>query len=291
MHILPAFRHMAAAPDTERLRFLEAPRWLQYDVATRILAKLEWLLDVPTRHRMPCVLLVGEANNGKTTLVRRFADGHRPFVGDNGEPVKPVLTVEAPPTADEKGLYVSILEQSAAPYRATLPVSHLRYQAIHMMRHCRTRMLVVDEFHSLLTGSATKQRETMNAIKLLCNELAIPIVGVGTAEAVQVLHHDPQHASRFDVLPLPLWTLSRDFQVLLASFEAVLPLRKASNIGHPSLAPTIHGICNGNIGNLHRLLTQCATDAIRSGAEHITKDIVQGNSWLRPTDGIRAQRL
>lgn len=312
-HLAPAFRHVANLPDKDRLRFLEAPRWLQYPAATAILDELERLFDMPKRHRMPNLLIVGDANNGKTTLVRHFAGRHPEYIDDGAveavEPVtvagrrpnhidewavdavKPVIVAEAPPSADERGLYVSLLERSAAPYKASLHVSQLRYQAIETLRSCRTKVLVIDEFHSLLTGTATKQREAMNAIKLLCNELAIPIVGVGTAEAVQVLHHDPQHASRFDVLPLPLWTLSREFQVLLASFESVLPLRQPSNIGHPELAATIHSICDGNIGNLHRLLIQCATDAIRSGAERITKDIVQDNSWLRPTDGIRELRL
>ncbi|BCO27332.1 hypothetical protein MIZ03_2220 [Rhodoferax lithotrophicus] len=67
----------------------------------------------------------------------------------------------------------------------------------------------------------------MNAIKLLCNELAIPIVGVGTREAVRVLHTDPQHASRFEVMNLPLWELNKEFQQLLVGFEKVLPLKKS----------------------------------------------------------------
>jgi len=148
-------------------------------------------------------------------------------------------------------------------------------------------MLVVDEFHSLLTGSPVKQREVMNAIKLMCNELAIPIVGVGTREAVRVLHSDPQHASRFDVLSLPLWELNADFQRLLAGFEKVLPLKHRSNLHAPELAKLLHTISEGNTGNLHRLLVECATDAIKSGKEQIDKSIVESKAWVRPTRGIR----
>lgn len=121
----------------------------------------------------------------------------------------------------------------------------------------------IDEFNSLLIGSAIKQREVMNTIKLLCNELAIPIVGVGTREAVLALHTDPQHASRFDVVTLPLWELNQDFQRLLAGFEKVLPLKNPSKLHEPELAGLIHSISEGNMGNLHRLLVECATDAIK----------------------------
>ena len=70
-------------------------------------------------------------------------------------------------------------------------------------------MLIIDEFHSLLVGTPRLQRQVMNAIKMLCNELQIPIVDVGTKDAIRVLHTYPQHASRFDVAELPTWKLDQ----------------------------------------------------------------------------------
>jgi len=287
-HIHPDFRHVMALTDAERLSFLDHPRWIGHKVAQHILDTLQGLLLKPTRPRMPNLLIVGDSNNGKTTIIGRFRHlCGQGYVNEEAEPVKPIIVAEAPPSADEKGLYISILEQFFAPYRATDPTSKLRYQAIHLFRSCHVRMLIIDEFHSLLTGSPVKQREVMNAIKLMCNELAIPIVGVGTREAVRVLHSDPQHASHFDVLSLPLWELNADFQRLLAGFEKVLPLQQRSNLHSPEVAKLLHTICEGNTGNLHRLLVECAGEAIRSGKEHIDKSIVESKAWLRPTRGIR----
>jgi len=127
----------------------------------------------------------------------------------------------------------------------------------------------------------------MNTIKLLCNELSIPIVGVGTRDAVRVLHMDPQHASRFDVIALPLWQLNVDFQRLIVGFEQILPLKRASKLHLPETASIIHSISEGNIGNVHRLLVECAIEAIQSGSEVIDKKIIESKSWLRPTRGIR----
>ena len=287
-HLLPEYWHIAMCDDEERIRYMAKPRWIEYSGAIKILKELKRLLDLPVRTKMQNMLIVGEPNNGKTTLVRTFREMHgQPYIDDQEVSVKPVIIAEAPPSADEKGLYMSILERLEAPYRVTASARDLRYKTVDLLEVCHTKMLVIDEFHSLLIGSARKQCEIMNTIKMLCNELAIPIIGVGTQDAVQVLHTDPQHASRFDVARLPVWKPNKEFQRLLQSFEKVLPLRKKSGIQHPDLATPIHTICGGNIGNLSRLLVECATQAIRSGTEQINKDIVESNSWMEPTNGIR----
>jgi hypothetical protein len=287
-HIHPDFRPVCALSAKERIAFMDQPRWIGYTAANGIVEALRALMEKPSRPRMPNLLIVGEPNNGKTTVVRHFLDLHgQGYVNEDSEPVKPVILAEAPPSADEKGFYISVLERFWAPYRATDPASKLRYQVVHQFRACHTRMLVVDEFHSLLTGTAIKQREVMNAIKFLCNELMIPIVGVGTRESVRVLHTDPQHASRFDVVSLPLWSLNQDFQKLLASFEKVLPLREPSRLFQPELAAVLHAVSGGNLGDLHRLLVECATAAITSGTERIDVQTVKSKAWVQPSRGIR----
>lgn len=291
-HLHPDLRHVLGFSAEERIEFMDQPRWLGYPLANRTIEAMRGLMEKPSRPRMPNLLIVGDSNNGKTTIVQRFSKLYgQGYVNEDADPVKPVIVTQAPPSADEKGLYIAILETFWAPYRPTDPVSKLRYQVIHQLRACHTRLLVIDEFHSLLTGGAVKQRETMNAIKLLCNELMLPIVGVGTRDAVRVLHSDPQHASRFDVVTLPVWTLNQDFQKLLAGFEKTLPLKQASHLHEPELATSLHAISGGNLGDLHRLLIECANTAILSGAERIDGDIIQSKAWLRPTRGIREVSL
>lgn len=291
-HIRPEFRNIAAMPNDKRLAFLDEPRWIRYQAADSIIATLRGLLRKPPRHRMPNLLLVGEPNNGKTTIVRRFHEqvkAEKNHVDHEGEPINPVIVAESPPSADEKALYISILERFQPNYRATDPVNKLRYQVIHLFRYSHIRMLIVDEFHSLLTGSAIKQREVMNAIKMLCNELAIPIVGVGTGDAVRVLHTDPQHASRFDVVRLPRWEANAEFLKLLRSFESILPLKKPSGLHQPELAEPLLVISQGIIGNLHRLLVECSIVAIKTGKERIDREIIESKKCLQPTGpyGIR----
>ena len=88
-------------------------------------------------------------------------------------------------------------------------------------------------------------------------------------------------------MTLPAWELNVDFQRLLAGFEKILPLKLRSNLHAPELAQRLYTISEGNTGNLHRLLIECAVEAIKSGKEQIDKTIVESKVWLRPTRGIR----
>lgn len=288
-HILQEYRHTLALSDRERMDFLESPILLRYPAADHILKRLERLFVMPKRSRMGNLLIIGESNNGKTTLIEQFQGRHgQPFVNDDNEPVKPVIVAEPPPSADEKSLYLSILERfHGPPRRRAAPATELRYQTIHLLRECHTRMLIIDEFQSLLTGTPVNQSEVMNAIKRLCNELRIPIVGVGTREAVNVLHTDLQHAGRFQIEVLPLWKPGLDFQRLLVGFEEILPLSKPSELNRRGIAEQLYDISRGNLGDLRMLLVECARKAIETRVERITMDIVRAMEWMKATRGIR----
>lgn len=272
------FRYLVTASSQERIEFLDEPRWVGYVVANKIIDNLVSLMNKPKRPRMLNLLVVGDSNNGKTTLIRHFYDLHgESFVDSQSDGVIPVLLAEAPPNANEKELYIALLKRFCIPYRVTDSVGNLRDQTIDLFREYKVKMLIIDEFHLLLVNTPRLQRKVMNAIKMLCNELQIPIVGVGRKDAIRVLQTDPQYASRFDVVELPIWKLDKDFQKLLFQFQGILPLKKCSNLQSPELATKIHTISGGNLGNVHRLLTACAVEAITTGTEQITLDIIEHN--------------
>jgi Bacterial TniB protein len=59
-----------------------------------------------------------------------------------------------------------------------------RDQVVAILRRVNLGMIIVDEIHHLLAGSYVKQRNCLNVLKYLGNELCVPIVGIGTAEAM-----------------------------------------------------------------------------------------------------------
>ena len=303
-HMDPKHRHVLGLSDRERMAFMDRLIPLRYPAGDEILEQLQRLIEMPKRPRMENLLIVGESNNGKTTVIKKFYETHgkpsnddehgEPTDEEHGEPTddddepssKPVIIAESPPIADEKSLHVSILDRFHAPYRTTWPVTQLRYEALHMLRRCRTRMLIIDEFHSMLTGTARKQSEVMNTIKFLCNELQIPIVLVGTHVAVRAVLSDPQYASRFKRTVLPLWKLDGDFRRLLVGFEETLPLKKRSGLADKETARVLHAFSRGNLGNLREGLVACARKAIKKGTEEITPDLIRSMMvWFRSKDG------
>lgn len=285
-HIHKNFRHIALLPNNERIAFIDTPRWIGYSRANEVIEVIQGLMNKVKQHRMPNLLLIGDSNNGKTTIIQDFAERFGESYSDE-HLVVPVCLIQAPPSANEKDLYISLINYFALPYRSSDSAGVLRAQAVHTLRETHVKILIIDEVHSMLTGTARQQRLIMNAIKYLCNALQLPIVLCGTKDAVRILHTDPQHASRFDVAELPLWQNDKEFRRLVGSFERILPLKKPSNLTEISVLNLIYSISGGNIGNIKRLINECAIEAIESGEERITSKMIEDRSWLRPTKGLR----
>lgn len=270
--------------DEERILKCRSDRWIGYPRAISILAKMEEFLICPRTHRMPNLLLVGDTNNGKTMLVQRFRSMHPDFDNPTGEGITaPVLIVQAPPVPDEGRFYNAILELLFAPYRASERVDKKQFQVIKLLRYVGVKVLIIDEIHHILAGNLNRQRAFLNVIKYLGNELQINIIGVGTKDAFRALQTDPQLSNRFEPLVLPRWEMDHDFLRLLASFERMLPLKKASDLTRHEMASILYGMTEGYIGELARLLSEICVIAIRSGSEKISEELLKQVSWTPPS--------
>ena len=270
--------------DADRIRHIKKERWIPYERARDITSRLEDLLDHPTQPRMPNMLIAGETNNGKTMLIRKFLEKHPATEGASGDHVSiPVLCIQAPPTPDERGLYGAILTRVfESQRRRNEPTDVKREQVLEVLRRTNVRMFMLDELHHLLAGAYTKQRTFLNVLKYLGNELCIPIVGVGTAEAIRAIQSDPQLANRFTPELLPKWRMDAELARLLASFEHLLPLREPSGLTSKALASIILAMSGGTIGEISAVLNSAAIHAIRSKAERITPEVLKGCGYVPP---------
>ena len=275
-HVFQEFRPIVEQSTEDRLYFLEEDRWIGYPAANDLLDQLKGFLTLPKRSRMPNLLVLSKPNNGKTSIINQFFKLYgEGYVNAENNAVKPVIIVQAPVSPDEKALYMAILDKFWVPFRERDPVAKLRYQVVHCLKLYEVKLLIIDEMNSLLCGSPIKQRTVMNAIKYLCNETQIPIVGFGTEEAISVLRTDPQHVSRFRVVNLPLWKLDKDFQAMVNKFEKVLPLKQASKLAEPATVKYLHDITDGNLGNLRTILRDAAKKAVVSGQEFIDRSLLE----------------
>jgi len=257
---------------------------------------MEEIFNHPKMHRMPNLAIIGETNNGKTMLLKTFYRRHAPTEEAYLEhPTLPVLMLQAPPEPNEGRLYADILT-SLFSYAGARETADSKLQRIRMLlTNLETRMIILDEFQNTLAGSGSRLRRFLNGIKYLGNELSISIIVAGTPETLNVLQSDPQIANRFEPTFLPKWDLDEDYLRLLATIEPKLGLKQRSKLHDPMIAKRLHEESEGTIGELMKLLQTLAKDAILSGKETITQEMVQRGhlkklNWKPPSVRNRYER-
>lgn len=77
-HLIPEARKIADLDDAQRIDAIQRDRWVNYPRATEALERLERLLQTPKRERMPCMVMHGDSNIGKTLIIAKFMRGHPP---------------------------------------------------------------------------------------------------------------------------------------------------------------------------------------------------------------------
>ena len=219
-HLKAEARALLEQSNQERLEFIKLEPSVAYTRAREILDRLEGLFTAPRQPRMRNLLIVGESNNGKSTILEEFRKRHPAVENLEGEGVDvPVLCVEVPPVPDENRLYIGILDELFAPYRSSDHVSKKRKVVVDLLPRLNVKMLMLDEIHNLLGSSVSKRQGFLNTLRHLGNVLQIPIVAAGLPEAARALFTDPQLANRFHPEPLQRWTLDVEYLRLLKSLE------------------------------------------------------------------------
>ena len=242
---------------------------------------------------MPCLLVHGRTGMGKTMILRKFAREHPKAVDPRlGLARIPVVMMQLPPEPAEVPFYEGLLGALGLPLVGEVSRIRARRMARDALRIVGARVLVINEIHALLVGGDRQRRIFLNVIRLLANELELPLVCAGTPEARRALLTDNGLADRFESVELPRWTNTVAFRRLLASFAAILPLRLPSELDHDKVRAALLQSSEGITVPVVRLLERLAVEAIRSGAERITLEnfaalparapLLSMEHWRRP---------
>ena len=267
----------------ERIKFIYKDRFVLYPKAKNVLEKIEELMKVDDLIRPPSFLLVGPPNNGKTALVTYFCKTHEPYEDPEGIKM-PVIYLLAPHKPDVGMFYDSILEKIDPAFRKSDTLSTKFIKIKHYLKEFGVKLVIIDEIHNVLAGSKIKQREFMNALKNLMNELKRPLVLVGTKDALIATETDYQISSRFPPQILTTWTYDRNYLSFLHAFEKTLPLRKPSNLSDQNdLALKILEYSEGYLGEIVAILKELAILAIRTGKERIDVSLFKELDWIPPS--------
>jgi hypothetical protein len=223
-------------------------------------------------------------------IVEKFRRDHSHDASDQaaqGVIKVPVLKVQMPPAPDERRFFAAIVAALGAPDRATEHISVKQEVAVKLMRATEVEVLILDEVHNVLCGTRDQQRRILNLLRWLGNELQIPLVAVGTAEALRAIHSDDQLANRFMPFTLPPWRMSREFSRLVGTLEAILPLKEPSGLSEPKTAQRLLNASEGILGEIITIVVRAAVAAIEAKEERISPERIEAIGFVAPSARCR----
>ena len=215
---------------------------------------------------MPSTQLYGDSDIGKTMIDDKFVRDRPNICNQFGEvEARKVLRLQMLSKPNDGRLYVQIIDGlwHKAPY--TGRGTDLETLALRLLHQKPPRMMIVDKVHHLLAGSVREQRQSLNQLKLLSNELRMPLVALGTSEALYAMKADAQIASRLEPFALPRWHESAARREVVAGLGRLLPLHKPLPLDDKARIQS-----NGLTGKIATLLAPAAELAIRSTTESIS---------------------
>jgi hypothetical protein len=272
-----------------RVARILADRWVHYAQGEAVLTRMTELLRGARRTRMPSLLVVGEPDVGKTTILKKFMRGHVPiFDPETGQSSSEVVAIEAPPEADEARLYAAILQAIGAPVGGSRLVDLERIVHLQLER-LGARLLIIDETNNLVIGSGAAQRKTLAALRRLSNQLQLSLACFGTMEALHALTSDPQVEGRVQPFQLTRLSNDADYTTIVRAVIAFYPLRRTSAVDQ-LLVDKVHDLTAGSPGKTFRLLNAAAVHAIDSGEEEITPQTLRLDDVTRHVRTAAAMR-
>lgn len=267
--------------DAERIQYCKKDQWIGYQSALTLLNLLEDKFNEPEQVRNEGLLIYSDYNNGKTAILKKFYDLHKTSLdklNENDEHIYeiPIIYFMAPTIPDEGRLYTLILNELCVPHKPSERVMEKAKLVEHYLRKLNTKMILIDELHSALTGNLNRQRTFINDLKQLSNKLSLSIVLAGTREAHSALSISGETASRFPSIELPRWSNDKRFRSFIATYETCLPLKEASNMVHnQQIIDALYNKSDGLIGRTVNLIKKAAVKAINSGREKITIEDIE----------------
>ena len=222
---------------------------------------------------MPSMLLYGDIDIGKTMIIDKFVRVHSNICNEFGEvEARKVLGRQMPSKPNDCGLYAQIIESLGhySPY--TRRGTDLKVLGLQLLHRHPPKIMIVDEVHHLLAGTVREQRQSLNLLKFLSNELRMPVIALDTSEAMYAMQADPQIASRFEPFALPRWRKSAGVREFVVNFGRLLPLHLPSPFGDKEMIQKLMACRGGLTGRITTLLAQAAELATHQNTESTSLD-------------------
>ena len=216
-----------------------------------------------------CLLLMGEAGAGKTTIYKTYAQNFPRQETDEGS-IVPIVYTPIPVPATVKGLVEAILKKLGDPLYNKGTTTNQTSRAYDLLAACKVELIVLDEFHHFIDRESQRVlRNVCDWLKNLILNTKIPVVLFGLPESKRILEFDNSQLSRrftyrHELIPFPRNDEGMKlFRKFLSRIEEQLPLKERSGLANKSMAERIYYATDGTIAHVMTLIRKGATFAIR----------------------------
>jgi type II secretory pathway predicted ATPase ExeA len=266
-----------------RIKLIDKPRFILHGTVKRY---LDMLADLLTTQTPKHYILTGVPGNGKTALARYFQKRHAPRMCPDEDAASVPVILATMPEISRVGdfgeeLLGAMMEASPKGCTATEKFRVAKC----LIRNLGVKVIFLDEFAHLNTGSVTERAGMRNAVKRLADECEASIVALGIPVALGILSQESQLQRRFRPLVLPPWTADDAGRSLLHQLECNLGLNRSSDIANNlSLCTHILDQSDGVLEYIVEFMRAAGKHAIITGREKIDRTLVDSMGWVKKSE-------
>lgn len=250
--------------------------WVETPATREAFAVLHDCMNAPTDSKPQGLVLVGEADSGKTRTMQAFRDLHKPTIVPEAQFAEHrAIYIGAPDKPSMPIVYSAILDALNHPLFYHRDEVSLRKHTVKMVRGCNVGVIMIDELHDISRQRMSNALlDFLGQMKNFINDTRRPFVVGGVKVITEVLSQDDQIASRFPTVVELKPTRRKDFIEVVADFGRLLPLRRPSFEDDDEVFRILYDRTQGYIGLLSRLLRAACQEAIDTGTESVTRQLL-----------------
>jgi hypothetical protein len=225
------------------------------------------------------LILSGAAGTGKTTAVTQFGKTHETTdrLRHPGLARIPVIYVTAPPAATPRMLAVEFARFLGLPVTHRANMTDVIEAVCGVAIDARVSLVCVDEIHNLALG--TRQgAEVSDTLKYFSERIPATFLYAGIDVTHQGLFSGTrgrQIAGRFTLIETVPFPPTSEWHALVATLEQALRLHHHQPGTLPAIGGYLHQRTGGMIGSLSHLIRGGAIEAILTGTEKLTKQLLE----------------
>lgn len=203
--------------------------YVSHDLADKVIKAVQWRMDLPPAPRVPSVAFGGGSGLGKTHILYELMrlNGVDRETGLTASGDRPIFVMECTGIQSAK----LFRERFWKLVGGTPGKSDDIYDACLLIRRSKTKLVVLDEAHTLRKVKPAGDRILVSDyVKLICNVCERPIMLIGDVNVADILEADKHLASRFMHWKIEPWTSVDDLRRFIDPILARFPFPEPSPI-------------------------------------------------------------